>query len=167
MCFGTEGIFIFCGLTPLMKDAIIFAWRKFSSIQERGDEWKSRRDKILSLGRLPMEPPLEYSIIHKRLSLGMPKASPFSSTIISFTRVTIFLFIFTLCVILRASVCFYFQFVYGLFSGHINVGSYYYCLGEKNTLVLHLYMFSIKFSLFLASSSCFSRISCLELLVLL
>ena len=38
---------------------------------------------------------------------------------------------------------------------------------SQNTLVLHLYMLSIRFSLFLASSSCFSCISYSELLVLL
>ena len=37
---------------------------------------------------------------------------PSSSTIISFSYGTIFLFFYSLCVILGASVCFYFQFVY-------------------------------------------------------
>ena len=79
-----------------------------------------------------MDPPLKYSRSHKRLSLGMPKASPSSSTIIGFTHGTILLFFYTLCVVLGASVCFYFQFVCVLFSGHINVGSYYSCLGERH-----------------------------------
>ena len=44
-----------------------------------------------------MYPPLQYSRSHKRLSLGMPKASPSPLTIIiSFTRGTIFLFLYTL-----------------------------------------------------------------------
>ena len=85
--------------------------RKFSSIQVRGDEGRSRRNKILSLGRLPMDPPLKYSKSYKRLSLGMPKASPSSSAIIGFSHGTIFLFLHTLCSVLGALVCFYFQFV--------------------------------------------------------
>ena len=67
-----------------------------------------------------MDPPLKYSRRHKRLSLGMPKASPSSLTIIDFTHGTIFLFLHTLCVVLGASFVFYFQFVCVLFSGLCN-----------------------------------------------
>src|SRR5664279_422388 len=45
------------------------------------DERRSRRDKKLKLGD-SQGTPLKYSRSLKRLSLGMPKASPSSSTII-------------------------------------------------------------------------------------
>ena len=83
---------MFLWTSPSNEVAISFARRKFSSIQVRGDEGISRRDK--------------------RLSLGMPKASPSPSTIIGFSHGTIFLFLYTLCAVLGASVCFYFQFVF-------------------------------------------------------
>ena len=50
-----------------------------------------------------MDPPLKYSRSHKRLSLGMPKASPSSSTIIGFSHGTIFSFLYTLSDVLGAS----------------------------------------------------------------
>ena len=121
-----------------------------------------------------MDPPLQYSRIHKHLSLGIPKASPSSSTIISFTHGTIFLFLYTLCVILGASVCLYFHFVYVLFSGLCNKLDLCMLFWERDTL-----RFFIKHSCYslicveclafiiLASSSCFSCISCSELLAFL
>ena len=102
---------LFLWTNPSNEVAISFAWRRFSSIQMQGDEGRLGRNKSLSLGRLPMDPPLKYSISYKRLSLGMPKASPSSSTIIGFSHGTIFLFLYTLCAVLGVSVCFYFQFV--------------------------------------------------------
>ena len=81
-----------------------------------------------------MDPPLQYSRSHKHLSLGMPKASPSSSTIISFTCGTIFLFLYILCVILGGSVCFYFQCVYVLFSGLCNKLDPIILVWERDTL---------------------------------
>ena len=118
-----------------------------------------------------MDPPLKYSRSHMRLSLGMPKASPSSSTIIGFSHGTIFLFLYTLCAVLGASVGFYFQFVCVLFSGLYNKL-------DPSMLVWERYMlrFFIKHScsslicveclafIIFASSSCFSCISCSELL---
>ena len=94
---------------------------------------KIKKDKSSSLGRHPMDPPLQYSRSHKYLSLGMPKASPSSSTIISFAHGTIFLFLYTLCIILGASVCFYFQCVY-VFSLVISMLDPIILVWERDTL---------------------------------
>ena len=98
-----------------------------------------------------MDLPLKYSRSHKRLSLGMPKASPSSSTIIGFSHGTIFLFIYTLCAVLGASVSFYFQFVCLYFSGICNNLDPCMLVWERDTrsafslytLVLHLYVLSV------------------------
>ena len=81
-------------------------------LREEDDIIRSRRVKSLSLGKLPWISPI-YSRRLKRLSLGMPKASPSSSTnyqVIS--SETIFLFLHIICTFLGASVCFCFQFVF-------------------------------------------------------
>ena len=118
-----------------------------------------------------MDPPLEYSRSHKRLSLGMPKASPSSSTIISFSHGTIFLFLYSLSVVLGAPVCFYFQFVYVLFSGLFNKLDPSMLVWERDTLRLFIKHFGSSLIcveclafIILAASSCFSCISCSELL---
>ena len=80
-----------------------------------------------------MDPPMKYSTSYKRLSLGMPKASPSSLTIIGFSHGTIFLFLYSLCAILGASVCFYFQFVCVLFSGICNKLDPCACLFGRET----------------------------------
>jgi hypothetical protein len=85
-------------------------------LREEDDIIRSRRVKSLSLGKLPWISPI-YSRRLKRLSLGMPKASPSSSTnyqVIS--SETIFLFLHIICTFLGASVCFCFQFVFVLFA---------------------------------------------------
>ena len=127
--------------------------------------------KSQSWGGSHMDPPLQYSRIHKRLSLGMPKASPSSSTIINFTHGTIFLFLYTLSGILGASVCFYFQFVIVFFSRLCNKLDSCMLVWERGMI-----RFFIRHScsslicveclafLILASSSYFSCISCSELL---
>ena len=66
---------------------------------------KSEKSK---LGDAPVVHPQQYSIRLKRLSLGMPKASPSSSTYQVSSIETIFLFRHILCALLGASVCFYF-----------------------------------------------------------
>ena len=57
-----------------------------------------------------MDPPLKYAIIHKRLSLEMPKASPSSSTIIGFSHGTIFLFLTHYVLFLERQFVFTFSF---------------------------------------------------------
>ena len=66
------------------------------------------------LGDAPGGSPLHISRRLKRLSLGMPKASPSSSTTYQVTSSeTIFLFRLILCALLGASVClFLFLFVF-------------------------------------------------------
>ena len=66
------------------------------------------------LGDAPGGSPLHISRRLKRLSLGMPKASPSSSTTLSGSSPeTIFLFRHILCALLGASV--FFDFVFVLF----------------------------------------------------
>ena len=142
-------------------------------LREEDDIIRSRRVKSLSLQKLPWISPI-YLRSLKRLSLGMPKASPSSSTnyqVIS--SETIFLFLHIICTFLGASVCFCFQFVFVLFAA-------LYLL-DPNTLVWErdklrffigiLLFFTYICWVFLTSycnafSSCFSCISCSELLVL-
>ena len=64
------------------------------------------------LGDAPGGSPLNISRRLKRLSLGMPEASPSSSTTYQVSSLeTIFLFSHILCTLLGASVCFYFRIV--------------------------------------------------------
>ena len=112
------------------------------------------QSKIIDTFNKYQDHPLQYSRSHKHLSLGMPKASPSSSTIISFTHGTIFLFLYTLCTILRVSVCFYFQCVYVLFSGLCNKFDPCILVWERDTLY------------FFIKHTCSSLI-CVEFLVLL
>ena len=97
-----------------------------------------------------MDPPLKYSRSYKRLSLGMPKASPSSSTIIGFSHGTIFLFLYTLWVVLGASVCFYFKFVCVSFLvlAIISILAYFFGRDTRSafslyTPVFHLYVLSV------------------------
>ena len=144
---------LFLWTNPSNEVAISFAWRKFSSIQVRGHEGRSRRDKSLSLGRLPMDPPLKYS-----------------SSIIGFSHGTIFLFLYILCAVLGASVCFYFQFVRVLFSGLCNKLDPCMFVWERDRLrffIIHscsslIYVECLAFVIFL--QLLFSSISCSELL---
>ena len=80
-----------------------------------------------------MDPPLKYSRSYKRLS-----SSPSSSTIIGFSHGTIFLFLYTLCVVLGASVCFYFQFVCVQFYGLCNNLDPCILVWERDTLRLFI-----------------------------
>ena len=112
-----------------------------------------------------MDPPLKYSRSHKRLRLGMPKASPSSSTIISFSHGTIFLFLYTLCAVLGVSVCFYFQFVCVLFSGLCNKLDPCMLVWERHKLrffvytpILHLYLLSVQLLLFLLLALVFKHL---------
>ena len=98
-----------------------------------------------------MDPPLKYSRSYKHLNLGMPKASPSSSTIIGFSHGTIFLFLYTLCAVLRASVCFYFQFVCVSFLVLAIIRIHACLFGRETrsafslyTPVLHLYVLSVQ-----------------------
>ena len=112
-----------------------------------------------------MDPSLKYSRSYKRLSLGMPKASPSSSTIIGFSHGTIFLFLYTLCDVLGASVCFYFQFICVQFSGPCNNLDPCMLVWERYTLrffiythVLHLYVLSVQLLLFIFLALVFKHI---------
>ena len=136
-------------------------------LREEDDIIRSRRVKSLSLGKLPWISPI-YSRRLKRLSLGMPKASPSSSTnyqVIS--SEPIFLFLHIICTFLGASVCFCFQFVFVLFAAlylldpstliwerdtlrfslEYSLSVFIYLLSEllvsfeESTLLLHLYLF--------------------------
>ena len=99
----------------------------------------------------------------KRLSLGMPKASPSSSTIYQvISSETIFLFGHILCTLLGTSVCFYFL----LFFAISLVGPQHSCVGERHAPLFHV---NTQYSSFLSSccisfSSCFAFISYSELL---
>ena len=113
-----------------------------------------------------MDPTLKYLRSHKRLSLGMPKASPSSSTIIGFSHGTIFLFLYTLCVVLGASVCFYFQFFCVLFFCICNKLDPCMLVWKRDTLrffiihslVLHLYVLSVQPLLFLLPALVFKHL---------
>ena len=64
-----------------------------------------------------------------------------------FPRITIFLFLCPLCVILGASFCFFFQFYFAFFAGHIDTFGPLFCFGERHaplfyeTLILFPYIF--------------------------
>ena len=105
---------LFLWTNPSNEVAISFAWRKFSSIQVRGDEGRSRRDKSLSL--------------------GMPKASPSSSTIIGFSLVLYFYSFTNYVLFLERQFVFYFQFVCVLFSGLCNKLDPCMLVWERDTL---------------------------------
>ena len=119
--------------------------------------------------------PQHISKKYKRQSLGMPKASPSSSTKISgFFQNTIFLFLHMICVILGAS--FYFAFSFVLFAC-LNkwLDPSILCL-ERNTLRFHClehssfhsyYSVSVQFLLTTMFSSCLSFLFCSELTGLL
>jgi hypothetical protein len=93
-----------------------FIWKKFSSvgIGEWWDELKNGQK--LKLGDAHASPQ-EISKKYKRQSLGMPPRHPFfiGKNQVTFQD-TIFLLLYALCVFLRASVVFSFQFCLVLFS---------------------------------------------------
>ena len=114
--------------------------------------------------------PLIYSRRPKHLSLGMPKASPSSSTNHQVVSVeTIFLLLYILCAIIGASLCFCFQFVLfcllviAMLDPSILVW-------ERDTLRFFIEyscssLIFVEYLAFVLFSSCFSLISCYELLV--
>ena len=54
-----------------------------------------------------------------------------------FPRITIFLFLCPLCVILGASFCFCFQFSFAFFAGHIDTFGPLFCFGERHAPLFH------------------------------
>ena len=137
-----------------MRMMLSLGWRKFSSSKREGWCNKIKKSEELKLGEAPMDLPSIFQRRLKRLSLGMPKASPSSSAnyhVIS--RETICLFLHIICAVLGASVCFYFQFVYILSSGH-NLLDPSNLVWERDTLrffIRILLFFTYTFWVFISS----------------
>ena len=92
------------------------------------------------LGDAPGGSPLHISRRLKRLSLGMPKASPSSSTTLSGSSPeTIFLFHHILCALLGASVCFCFLFCLNKMDPSIHF------MGERHAPLQHMDKYVLSF----------------------
>src|SRR5664279_5710789 len=94
--------------------------------------------------------PRKYSRSLKHLSLGMPKASPSSSTIIRLSPLKLYFYCFTYYLLFLECLCvLFFTFCLCLLSGLYNHYSLHSCLGERHApgfyrmfFMLHLYLLS-------------------------
>src|ERR1041385_1031100 len=96
------------------------------------DERRFRSVKRSSLGMPPCIPN-KYSTKLKRLSLGCPRASPSSSTIISSSFVSLYFYHFMRYVLCLERLSLYFLVFFSFFSVHNKFEPSFICVGEKHT----------------------------------